>query len=178
MLLSACGSGGNKPTFIIISGENESVAENTESQLSQQHSSSSRDNAKSQSYTICPMCNGTGVFEFMPGDVRAPRYTCTGCNGKGRVTMEEAMKLMELQQEVNAMMGGYSGNNYGGTYGNNYNDGRRQCPICYGNGRCSMCAGRGEWNYNGMYGQPGGRMDCSGCHGTGRCQTCYGRGTI
>ncbi len=128
----------------------------------------------------CPMCNGTGIFEYMPGDVMAPRERCTGCNGTGAVDAATAQSIMEMQQRVNSTFGGgNSGGGYGGgggNYGGGGNSGRNQCVNCYGNGKCPMCAGRGERRYEGMYGQPGGIMDCPTCHGSGRCQMCYGRG--
>lgn len=38
----------------------------------------------------CPMCGGTGFFDFMPDDVIAPKQTCSGCGGNGIVTTETA----------------------------------------------------------------------------------------
>ena len=62
----------------------------------------------------CPMCGGTGVFDFMPGDVMAPKQTCTGCGGNGIVTAETAQQIMEMKGQVDAMMGGGSSSNGGG----------------------------------------------------------------
>lgn len=53
----------------------------------------------------CPMCGGTGIFEFMPGDVMAPRETCVGCNGTGTVTQSEASELINGKNQVDAMFG-------------------------------------------------------------------------
>ena len=67
----------------------------------------------------CPMCNGTGIFEYMPGDVMAPRERCTGCNGTGAVDAATAQSIMEMQQRVNSTFGGgTSGGGYGGGGGN------------------------------------------------------------
>lgn len=59
----------------------------------------------------CPMCGGTGIFEFMPGDVVAPRETCIGCNGSGTVTPEVARELVNGKAQVDAMMGGGGSSN-------------------------------------------------------------------
>ena len=48
---------------------------------------------------------------------------------------------------------------------NNYGS----CPNCHGTGRCTMCAGRGEWR-----GNDGKYFDCSICHGGGQCPSCHG----
>ena len=57
----------------------------------------------------CPGCNGTGVFDFAPGDIMAPKQTCAGCNGTGVCSAETAEELIKVQQQVNGMMGGGSG---------------------------------------------------------------------
>ena len=46
------------------------------------------------------------------------------------------------------------------------------CPTCHGTGRCTMCAGRGEYWTNGRH------YDCSMCHGGGSCYGCHGSGRI
>ena len=43
------------------------------------------DDSESLQQVLCPMCGGTGVFDFMSGDVMAPKQTCTGCGGNGIV---------------------------------------------------------------------------------------------
>lgn len=72
------------------------------------------DESESSQQVQCPMCGGTGVFEFMPGDVMAPKQTCTGCGGNGIVTAETAQQIMEMKGQVDAMMGGGSSSNGGG----------------------------------------------------------------
>ena len=55
---------------------------------------------------ICPMCNGTGIFDFMPGDVMAPKQTCGACNGNGVCDVNTAQQVMQAKAQVDAMMGG------------------------------------------------------------------------
>lgn len=52
-----------------------------------------------------------------------------------------------------------------------------RCPLCYGSGKCTMCAGRGEHIYQDYNGY-GYRAECSDCHGGGRCSMCYGKGEV
>lgn len=54
----------------------------------------------------CPMCNGTGIFDFMPGDVMAPKQTCGACNGNGVCDVNTAQQVMQAKAQVDAMMGG------------------------------------------------------------------------
>lgn len=72
------------------------------------------DESESSQQVQCPMCGGTGVFEFMSSDVMAPKQTCTGCGGNGIVTAETAQQIMEAKRQVDAMMGGGSSSNGGG----------------------------------------------------------------
>ena len=60
----------------------------------------------------CPMCNGTGVFDFMPGDVIAPKQTCSACNGNGVCDENTAQQVMKTKAQVDAMMGGKSTGSY------------------------------------------------------------------
>lgn len=57
----------------------------------------------------CPMCNGTGIFDFMPGDVMAPKQTCTGCDGQGVCDASTARTIMQAKKDVDALMGVGSG---------------------------------------------------------------------
>lgn len=66
----------------------------------------------------CPMCNGSGVFEYMPGDVMAPRETCSACNGNGVCDVNTAQQVMQAMGQVDAMMGG-GASGYGGSGGYN-----------------------------------------------------------
>lgn len=54
----------------------------------------------------CPMCNGTGIFDFMPGDMMAPKQTCGACNGNGVCDVNTAQQVMQAKAQVDAMMGG------------------------------------------------------------------------
>lgn len=130
----------------------------------------------SNNIVVCPMCNGTGIFEFMPGDIMAPRYQCSGCNGSGRVDANTASQILKSKADVDRMFNGGSQGSHGNR--NSSRSDERECWNCYGSGKCTMCAGRGERRYEGNYGMPGGIMDCSTCNGTGRCNVCHGRGTL
>lgn len=77
--------------------------------------------SESSQQVQCPMCGGTGVFDFMPGDVMAPKQTCSGCGGNGTVTAENAQQIMEAKRQADAMMGG-SGSYYGGSGGKSVSD--------------------------------------------------------
>lgn len=56
----------------------------------------------------CPMCNGTGVFDYMPGDMMAPKETCSACNGHGVCDVNTAQQVMQAKAQVDAVMGGGS----------------------------------------------------------------------
>ena len=56
----------------------------------------------------CPMCNGTGIFDFIPSDVMAPKQTCSACNGNGVCDVNTAQQAMQAKAQVDAMMGGGS----------------------------------------------------------------------
>lgn len=51
----------------------------------------------------CPMCNGTGIFDFMPGDVMAPKQTCGACSGSGVCDASTAQQIGQLQEQINSM---------------------------------------------------------------------------
>ena len=69
----------------------------------------------------CPTCGGTGAFDYMPGDVMAPKQTCTGCGGNGTVTAETAQQIMQAKRQADAMMGG-NGSSYGSSGGKSISD--------------------------------------------------------
>jgi len=85
------------------------------SKSSNRYSDGSNGGTSSVLMVACPMCGGSGIFEFMPGDVMAPRQTCQGCQGNGLVTQETAQQIMQAKSQVDAMMNG----------GGNYNNGNR-----------------------------------------------------
>lgn len=53
----------------------------------------------------------------------------------------------------------------------------KQCPLCYGSGRCGGCGGSGSV-YNAIDYDPGQYVDCGACGGTGRCGLCEGSGMV
>ena len=53
----------------------------------------------------------------------------------------------------------------------------KQCPVCYGSGRCGGCGG-GGLVYNAIDYNPGQYVDCSACGGTGQCGFCEGSGMV
>jgi len=59
---------------------------------------------------ICPMCNGTGVFEYMPGDIFAPREQCACCNGTGLCTEEMAEQNREAKRKAEEFLREWNGN--------------------------------------------------------------------
>ena len=79
---------------------------------------------------MCPMCNGTGIFEYMTDDIIAPKEKCSGCNGTGWCDSETAQNLREMQQNINNMFGVGNQSNSGGTV----NLGQRTCTQCNGTG--------------------------------------------
>lgn len=73
LLLSACRNSSRNNIY-----DNNSDGDYSSYELSE----SDNDKQETQMVT-CPMCNGTGIFDFMPGDVMAPKQTCGACNGNG-----------------------------------------------------------------------------------------------
>ena len=75
---------------------------------------------------------------------------------------------------ANSINFGSSSFSGGGTFNGNHSSSSNEytCPTCHGTGRCTMCAGRGEYWYNGNH------YDCSMCHGGGACYGCHGKRTI
>lgn len=126
----------------------------------------------------CPGCNGTGVFDFAPGDIMAPKQTCAGCNGTGVCSAETAKELIKVQQLVNGTMGGGAGGySSGGT-----SDGSTVT--------CGMCNGSGYYHWPGAPRYSGNSdpqwTNCMNCgqvidacssHSC-RCQKCNGTGQI
>ena len=60
---------------------------------------------------VCPMCNGTGTFEFMPGDILAPRETCRTCKDRGICDVNSAQQTMQAKAMVDVMMGNNGSSN-------------------------------------------------------------------
>lgn len=53
----------------------------------------------------------------------------------------------------------------------------KECPVCFGLGRCGGCGG-GGLVYNAIDYSPGQWIDCSACGGTGQCGACEGSGMV
>lgn len=72
----------------------------------------------------------------------------------------------------------YGGSNGGGYTNNNSNQGKiqygyKKCNSCSGQGRCSVCHGKGM--VLASYGQSG-YVKCGACGGDGKCNSCSGTG--
>ena len=96
ILLTSCGN-----TSKSNSNENNPLDEYSTSE-------SEEDNYRDEETQLvtCPMCNGTGIFDFMPGDVMALKQTCGACNGNGVCDVNTAQQVMQAKAQVDAMMGG------------------------------------------------------------------------
>ena len=96
VLMTACGKSSNSGSY-----ENNSFGE---------YSSSESEDAgykeQEAQMVTCPMCNGTGIFDFMPGDIMAPKQTCGACNGNGVCDLNTAQQVRQAQAQIDAMMGG------------------------------------------------------------------------
>lgn len=78
---------------------------------------------ESSQMVACPMCGGSGVFEFMPGDIMAPKQTCQGCGGNGQVTIAQAQQIEAAINQMNGIMNGNA------DYGSGGNSGRSSYQI-------------------------------------------------
>ena len=86
-----------------------------------------------------------------------------------RQNFRNALK-MQIEIQGNAPM---MNRNFNNSNQSNSTKDYGACPNCHGTGRCTMCAGRGEWkDNNGIY------HDCSICHGGGQCPSCHGSGKL
>ncbi len=113
------------------------------------------------------------TFEFM--GIKSVSFVFYSYLGDGK-TYAESYK----QQQMAA--GSYNFNNYSGStysnygsgssYGSGSTQGRVQCALCFGDGKCISCSGSGLVRnpYTSDY------MNCSTCNGTGRCHHCHGSG--
>ena len=124
---------------------------------------------------LCPICQGSRKIQGAECIFCVDGH-CDKCKGqkiiaKSRLNeplrnpdiIAKERELYNAQLSVSAPTSGTS---------TNIIDNR--CRNCYGSGKCSLCAGRGEKQYdiNGHYEM----MDCPICNGSGRCQACKGRG--
>lgn len=79
-------------------------------------------NDPQQQLAQCPMCGGTGIFDYMPGDIYAPKVECPACNGHGMCDINRAQEAMQAIAQANAMMR---------EGGNGYRSGRSTYEIEY-----------------------------------------------
>lgn len=95
VLMIACRNSSKNGSY-----ENNPFGENT-------YSETEEDDYEQESQMVtCPMCNGTGIFDFMPGDMMAPKQTCGACNGNGVCDVNTAQQVIQAKAQVDAMMGG------------------------------------------------------------------------
>ena len=92
--------------------------------------------------------------------------------GPGSHSLNAVVQIMDAYYNTSLGVSDYvsfaynGGGNNGGGYNNNGGGKVREpmkCPTCNGTGKCSVCAGRGEFR-NG-----GNPVDCPTCHGGGSC---------
>lgn len=110
VLMTACGN----------SSKNSSYENNPFGEYSSSESEDADYEGQEAQLVTCPMCNETGIFDFMPGDVMAPKQTCGACNGNGVCDVNTAQQVMQAKAQVDAMMGGSSSGDY--SSGNNGRD--------------------------------------------------------
>lgn len=95
VLTTACGNSSKSSSY-----ENNPFGEST-------YSETEEDDYEQEAQAVtCPMCNGTGIFDFMPGDMMAPKQTCGSCNGSGMCDANTAQQVRQAQAQIDAMTGG------------------------------------------------------------------------
>ena len=55
-------------------------------------------------YVQCPMCGGTGIFDYMPGDIMAPKVKCEACSGTGQCDAGTAGQIQQMFNDINIMI--------------------------------------------------------------------------
>lgn len=99
--------------LILLSCENSSKSNSYENNSFGEYFASESDeddyNEEDPQLVICPMCNGTGIFDFMPGDIMAPKQTCSACNGNGVCDVNTAQQVMQAKAQIDAIMMGGGG---------------------------------------------------------------------
>lgn len=95
VLMTSCENSSKRSSY-----ESNSFSENTYSETEED------DYEQEAQMVTCPMCNGTGIFDFMPGDMMAPKQTCGACNGSGECDANTAQQVRQAQAQIDAMMGG------------------------------------------------------------------------
>jgi hypothetical protein len=119
----------------------------------------------------CFMCKGTGWFMTGSCSQCFGRGRCTYCGGTGGHLNQLSYNVGDPETDPN--------------YWQQINNQtiinqpmpdpvsrKMDCVDCKGSGKCTWCAGRGEYRnrYTGTMG------DCEKCHGGGVCPTCHGHG--
>lgn len=155
---------------------------------------------KSRHISICHFCNGkpntqsclfcmgkgfTGVNFPMPcNECHQTGFHCGICNDIGYTddiwVCDANGKLLTINGEP--VHDSSNNSNYGVSTGTsshtssdvpqyNIDSEKKECPNCHGTGKCTYCAGRGEYRnrYNDL------KYDCEECHGSGVCRICHGR---
>ena len=139
-------------------------------------SSAIADTQDRQSDVRCPMCNGIGVHEFLPGDIR----TCANCLGTGLCSPESAQNVINLIKQLDALNTTQGGNSAEPSHVQ-YRETQqmRVCPGCDGKGYAYDSK-----EYGPRYTAERTEVWCNECHGYDerhyhkrpRCQVCNGRG--
>ena len=106
-LLSSCGNSSKSKSYEKNSFDEFPTAESEDNNYGEEEAQ----------LVTCPMCNGTGIFDFMPGDVMAPKQTCGACNGSGVCDINTAQQVMQAKAQIDAMMGGLDGSSEYGSGG-------------------------------------------------------------
>lgn len=111
-------------------------------------------------------------LDFAVMGMRSTTYIFFNYLGEGQ-QLAENYKQTQMNSLNGYGGGGYGGGSYGGgNYGNQHAKRYVKCGLCFGDGKCLKCSGRGVHTnpYTGKY------ITCSYCNGTGRCHHCHGSG--
>lgn len=125
-------------------------------------SPSRKSTTKKIKMVTCPICMGTRRNQSE--DFMASTLPCWACQGEGVLDSKSASKVLQNAAEWEQSWGN-------GDSKHSYSNDEITCHTCNGSGRCTACAGRGEYRTSDGY-----YLDCPVCHGTGCCQVCKGRG--
>lgn len=113
---------------------------------------------KKQEKIICPFCNGSGRYKTIEEDIMSSTLNCPTCMGTGYADASAVKTRLNLESGSSSTW--------------SYENSNSSCHQCNGSGKCSGCAGRGEYRSNGYY------YDCPSCRGTGKCLGCHELGHI
>lgn len=121
-------------------------------------------------YGMCQNCEGLGyctTYHYSDGTMITSNGTMVTSNGT-RYSRDGVTNIYSSSSGGSNSSTSSSSSKYS-KYDND------NCPSCHGSGRCSVCAGRGEMEYDRMSGE---RHDCWDCNGSGNCTFCYGSGKM